>query len=127
MARELLVEHFEAALDRDELDAGKLLVSELVTNALVHGRGEITLKASVDAARLRIDVVDEGTGFEHEVREGGFEDLGGRGLRIVEAESSRWGVFEGTTHVWFELERAGPRLGIEEDPEGDDASEPRRS
>jgi hypothetical protein len=35
---------------------------------------------------------------------------------IVDAESSRWGIHEGTTHVWFELERPGPRLAAEEAP-----------
>jgi hypothetical protein len=37
--------------------------------------------------------------------------VGGWGLSIVDALASRWGVHEGTTHVWFELERPGPRLG----------------
>ena len=35
---------------------------------------------------------------------------------IVEAEASRWGVHEGTTHVWFEVERPGPRLGPDQNP-----------
>lgn len=111
MARELIAERFTAELDQDQLFAAKLLATELINNAVVHGVGEITLEADMDDQRLRVHVIDEGTGFERQVRETGFEDVGGRGLWIVDAESSRWGVFEGTTHVWFELERSGPRLG----------------
>jgi hypothetical protein len=63
-----------------------------------------------------VEVIDEGSGFERVVREHSFEDLHGRGLDIVDAEASRWGLYEGTTHVWFEIERSGPRLGAEDTP-----------
>jgi hypothetical protein len=36
---------------------------------------------------------------------------------VNDAVLRRWGVHQGTTHVWFELERAGPRIGIESRPE----------
>ncbi len=105
----------------DELDAGLLhrallIASELATNAYLHGHGTIELRAELDENRLLVEVIDEGAGFEHEVRERDFERVGGRGLAIVEAEASRWGIREGTTHVWFELERAGPRLGARPKP-----------
>jgi anti-sigma regulatory factor (Ser/Thr protein kinase) len=100
-----------AELERSELDSAKLLASELVNNAVIHGKGKITLRAELDADRLRVEVIDEGEGFESTLRVGEFDDVGGWGLRIVDQESSRWGVHEGTTHVWFELERSGPRLG----------------
>ncbi len=58
-----------------------------------------------------MEVIDEGSGFARVVRERSFDDLGGRGLAIVDAETSRWGLYEGTTHVWDEIERSGPRLG----------------
>jgi anti-sigma regulatory factor (Ser/Thr protein kinase) len=110
-ARELLAAHLAAELDQAELDTAKLLVTELVNNAVLHGRGMIALRVQVDADRLRIDVIDGGSGFEREGRDGKSDDFGGRGLHIVEAAASRWGVHEGTTHVWFELERAAPLLG----------------
>ena len=106
-------------LDRDELDRAKVMVSELVTNAVMHGRGVISLRASLDQDRLLVEVIDEGSGFERVVRERSFEELGGRGLDIVDAEASRWGLYEGTTHVWFEIERSGPRLGAEDTPTTD--------
>jgi anti-sigma regulatory factor (Ser/Thr protein kinase) len=111
LARQLLAERFGTSLTAEELDTVWLLVSELVNNAVLHGQGQITMKAEADGRQVRVDVIDDGTGFERRVRHTGFDALGGRGLQIVEAESSRWGISEGTTHVWFELERHGPRLG----------------
>ncbi|MDQ6804770.1 MAG: ATP-binding protein [Actinomycetota bacterium] len=120
-ARELLEDRFVATLDRDELEKARLLASELVTNALVHGTGIITLRAEIDEDRLLVDVIDEGGGFERTARKRDFEDWGGRGLSIVEAGSSRWGIHEGTTHVWFELEHPGPRLETDYKPRGPNA------
>jgi len=116
LARRSLSDWYGSRLDQEELHRAKLLASELVTNAVLHGEGRILLRAQADDDRLLIEVIDEGAGFEHEVRRREFDELHGRGLAIVEAESSRWGIHEGTTHVWFELERAGPRLGPESKP-----------
>jgi anti-sigma regulatory factor (Ser/Thr protein kinase) len=112
----------------DELGRGcmgelLLVVTELVTNAVVHGRGAITLRIRVDGDRVYGEVVDEGGGFEWEVRERGPDEVNGRGLMIVDALSRCWGICEGTTHVWFELarpgdppRRTGPVLGQDERP-----------
>ena len=102
--------------DEELLEAGKLLVSELVTNAVVHGVGRIVLSIELDEDRLLIEVIDEGSGFEHTARQVPFDELSGRGLAIVEATSSRWGIHAGTTHVWAEIERKGPRLGARKNP-----------
>lgn len=107
-ARRLLDELPGDRLEADALDQSKLLVSELVNNAVLHGRGRITLRVDVDEDRLRAEVIDEGSGFERVVRDNTLDQLGGWGLVLVEAESSRWGVHEGTTHVWFEIEQPGP-------------------
>ncbi len=115
-ARRLIAELGASVLDRDELNRARLAVSELVTNAVVHGRGVISLRASLDRDRLLVEVIDEGSGFARVVHERSFDDLGGRGLDIVDSETSRWGLYEGTTHVWFEIERSGPRLGAENTP-----------
>jgi anti-sigma regulatory factor (Ser/Thr protein kinase) len=117
-ARRALTRWYADELDVEELHTAKLLVSELVTNAVLHGHGQIVLRSHLDEDRLLVEVIDEGEGFEHEVRSRDFEDVGGRGLAIVDAESSRWGIHDGTTHVWFELERAGPRLGEHRRPAG---------
>jgi serine phosphatase RsbU (regulator of sigma subunit)/anti-sigma regulatory factor (Ser/Thr protein kinase) len=116
LARRMVERSFGDALQREELERAKLAISELTTNAVVHGTGEITLLADLDDTRLLVEVIDQGSGFEHVVREQDFDAVGGRGLNIVDAESSRWGMHEGTTHVWFEIERRGPRLGTERRP-----------
>jgi anti-sigma regulatory factor (Ser/Thr protein kinase) len=116
MARRLVSGAFGDWLDEEELQRAKLAVSELTTNAVLHGKGEITLFADMDERRLMVEVVDEGSGFEYTVREHDFDRIGGRGLNLVDAESSRWGMHEGTTHVWFEIERRGPRLGTDQRP-----------
>jgi anti-sigma regulatory factor (Ser/Thr protein kinase) len=119
-ARRLLEQMLAGTFDVGELGRAKLLVSELVNNAVLHGHGSITFKADLDEDRLHVEVIDQGSGFEREVREQDSENFGGRGLRLVEAEASRWGLHEGTTHVWFELERPGPRLGVEKKPSVDE-------
>jgi anti-sigma regulatory factor (Ser/Thr protein kinase) len=113
-ARKLLAERFAGELADRELDTAKLLTSELVANAVVHGQGTITMRADLDVGRLLVEVIDEGTGFERAVRRGKLPQSEGWGLKLVDSESSRWGISEGTTHVWFELERPGPRFGAAE-------------
>jgi hypothetical protein len=78
-----------------------------------HGEGEITLVADLDRERLLVEVIDNGSGFEHAVPERGVDQVGGWGLFIVDAETSRRGIDEGNTHVWFEIERDGPRNGAD--------------
>jgi light-regulated signal transduction histidine kinase (bacteriophytochrome) len=97
--------------DRLRLAEAELLVSELASNALRHGRGEVTLRARLDGDRLLVEVVDEGSGFERALHHRAFGEVGGWRLEIVEDVASCWGVREGTTHVWFELKRPGLRLG----------------
>lgn len=115
-ARRQLLDWLGSAASTPELQTAALPTSDLVTNALIHGEGKISVRAQLDQDRLLVEVIDEGHGFERAATEADFEELGGHGLRIVEAEASRWGIHEGTTHVWFELERAGPRLGADKKP-----------
>lgn len=110
-ARGIVRDRCAERLEGELLTDAELLVSELVTNALRHGHGRMLMRLALDEARLLVEVVDEGSGFERDLRRRDFDDVGGRGLAIVEAAASRWGVHEGTTHVWFELELPGPRLG----------------
>ena len=93
---------------RDEL---RLLVSEVVTNAVRHGspaRGQrIELHLDVDPERARVTVVDGGGGFAADrVGPRGTDD-GGWGLLGVDRLADRWGVEErGGTAVWLELDLA---------------------
>jgi anti-sigma regulatory factor (Ser/Thr protein kinase) len=81
-------------------------VSELVNNAVVHGEGRIRLDAELRGEILRVEVVDEGEGTPPAIREQGVADGGGWGLRLVDTLALRWGVYEGSTHVWAELPTA---------------------
>lgn len=103
LARQAVEQEFAGDLSERAIGDARLVVSELVTNAITHGEGAVVLKAALEGGILRIEVVDEGTGEAPAIRERGADELGGRGLRIVDTVSVRWGAFEGTTHVWAEL------------------------
>lgn len=85
----------------------KLLVSELITNSVKYGgQGEVTLRIEADSPRkLRVEVIDQGVGFVPVARNRPATEVGGWGLHLVQTLSDRWGVYEGSTHVWFEIDR----------------------
>ena len=83
------------------------MVSELVTNAVLHGVGAISLRIDADVDAVRIEVADEGNVAVAPSPEPGAH--GGWGLRIVERFADDWGVADGSTTVWFRLGRAHPR------------------
>jgi anti-sigma regulatory factor (Ser/Thr protein kinase) len=103
VARRTVTRHFDGLLQSERLGDLQLLLTELVGNAVLHGRGEIVLRLQFDGSTVRGEVIDQGGGFEHELRVSGPDEVGGRGLMLVERLASRWGVHEGTTHVWFEM------------------------
>jgi two-component sensor histidine kinase len=82
----------------------ELLLSELVTNSVLHGSGEhvVVLIDPEPAGRLRCEVVDQGVGFVPRGRDK-EQSIGGWGLDLVDRLANSWGVREGSTHVWFEL------------------------
>jgi anti-sigma regulatory factor (Ser/Thr protein kinase) len=85
-------------------DVAQLLVSELVTNAIHHGRTTCSLELRATPSVLRAAVADDGAGVPR-LQHAGPDDDSGRGLAIVDALASRWGV-EPTSSgkvVWFEL------------------------
>jgi anti-sigma regulatory factor (Ser/Thr protein kinase) len=86
----------------------KLLVSELITNSVKYGgEGEVTLRIAAEChGKLRIEVVDQGSGFVPRARTRPATEVGGWGLHLVETLAERWGVREGSTNVWFEIRSA---------------------
>jgi CheY-like chemotaxis protein len=72
------------------LDDAALVVTELVTNAVTHG-GDFRLQLSRTSGALRIEVVDDGAGTP-EPQPQDIEAEGGRGIMLVDAMSSSWGV-----------------------------------
>jgi len=97
------------------LDDALLLVTELVTNAVVHAGTEVELHVEIGAGRARIEVVDRGAGALPALRgdpEAARE--GGRGIFLLDALAQEWGTrhFAGGKSVWFALgvtDRIAPR------------------
>ena len=98
VARRLVEQHLGSASSDDIADAN-MVVSELVNNAFLHGKGSIQLRISSRPGRTRVEVIDQGEGAG--IRAGQHE--GHHGLNIVDALSLAWGAREGSTHVWAEL------------------------
>jgi two-component sensor histidine kinase len=94
-------------LDAETLEVISLLVTELVTNAVRHGRighsTRITVHLDVvNAELIRVDVCNEGDGFEPDLAADHAE--GGLGLKLVDRLADRWGVeTNGETKVWLEV------------------------
>ena len=72
-------------------DVAALLVSEMTTNALVHAGGSASLELRVEDDRLRLSVADSNP-HEPRPRQAEVSATNGRGLMLVEALSSAWGV-----------------------------------
>jgi len=85
-------------------DTVALLVSEVATNALVHGNGDVQVRVVAQGGVLRVEVSDESPQLPV-VRTAGLLEEGGRGLALVETLASSWGVRPEATgkSVWFEL------------------------
>ncbi|MGZ4269855.1 MAG: ATP-binding protein [Solirubrobacteraceae bacterium] len=101
------IERLSGTVDEDIIPDVKLLVSELITNSVKYGgEGDVQLVLDVEGKRkMRIEVVDQGVGFVPVARNRAATDVGGWGLHLVQTLSNRWGVHEGSTHVWFEIDR----------------------
>ena len=82
-----------------------LMVSEIVTNAIVHAHSAVEILTDRGATTIRIAITDTGAG-NPTLRNPSPLDTHGRGLHIVEALSDQWGA-EQTPHsktVWFAVE-----------------------
>jgi anti-sigma regulatory factor (Ser/Thr protein kinase) len=87
-----------------------LLVSELVTNSVKYGGdGPVRLEITHSDDRIRAEIIDQGAGFTPVERDGDLSREGGWGLHLVEQLTDRWGTYEGSTHVWFEIDPTSER------------------
>jgi serine/threonine-protein kinase RsbW len=76
------------------IDDAVLIVSELVTNAVRHGTGDIICHAVLlDAGRCCVSVLDGGVG-QPQIVPRSVDDVGGLGLVIVKQLAVEWGVAE---------------------------------
>jgi signal transduction histidine kinase len=92
-----------------QLDDVMLAASELVTNAVVHGEGDVVVSVWT-VPGVRVEVADSGPGTPRLLTARGYDDESGRGLFIVDAVASRWGVLPKIPGpgkaVWFEVDVA---------------------
>jgi sigma-B regulation protein RsbU (phosphoserine phosphatase) len=110
-ARRLVEQAVVAAGLQDVLDEALLLVSELVTNAIVHAGTSVELAVTADAEGLRVEVCDRSPGrlptgvdAPNDTREGG------RGIFLLDALATEWGTrhFSAGKSVWFRLGEVTP-------------------
>lgn len=96
-----------------ELFNARLLVTELVSNSIRHAglaaADVISIDVAVQSGRLRVEVTDQGPGFEAPNLAEPPSGTSGRGLFLVDALADVWGVSRehSATTVWFEISLDG--------------------
>ena len=99
------LEQLDHRLDGQREYVAKLLLSELVSNAVKYGAdGPVRLELESSHGGVRVEVIDPGPGFMPARRERDLDDPGGWGLVLVELLSSRWGSSARSSHLWFEID-----------------------
>ncbi|MGH8866492.1 MAG: ATP-binding protein [Actinomycetes bacterium] len=79
-----------------------LLVSELVSNAVLHASSPLDVRVLYDDGNLRVEVAD-GSPVPPRLRHFGLDAATGRGLQLVDRVAQEWGVepVEQGKRVWF--------------------------
>jgi len=98
----------------DALETAQLLVSETVTSSLDQsapnwGAGTLEVGYALVGRKLRVEVSDDGGPARLRRRIHAVRSAGGRGLELVRALASRWGVRESSAGrtIWFEVDISG--------------------
>jgi len=106
-ARRFVAETLQRWDAANDLDTVSLLVSELVSNAIVHAQSDFEVSVLLRGHTIRIEVDDQ-SDAPPVPRDADIDDDSGRGMALVEALAIGWGVTErdgsGKT-VWFEVPR----------------------
>jgi anti-sigma regulatory factor (Ser/Thr protein kinase) len=101
---------FRGELEEDVIERSALVVTEVVTNSVMHARltaaQPIDLNIQLSPRCLRIEVPDEGTrSFDPAITRLDAGQDSGRGLWMIDQLTDRWGVeFTRSTHVWCEFD-----------------------
>ncbi|MEV0090306.1 SpoIIE family protein phosphatase [Streptomyces sp. NPDC050738] len=126
-ARRQLRELLHDWADPEQVDSAELMVSEMVTNVLVHTDGDAALVAAATgeagSRRLRVEVADASDELPHKRRPGEMASSG-RGLVLMEMLADAWGVDPrgAGKSIWFEIYESEP--GSEDSSAGAGPSEP---
>ena len=91
-------------INDETLDAASLLISELVTNAIVHAGTDVAVRAAFGDGVFRVEVSDGSPALPANRPLTGIGGTG-YGLQLIEAIATRWGVKPSSSGktVWFEL------------------------
>jgi len=102
LAREFLRGSTCAEHHSEVVDDAVLLVSELVTNSVLHGGPPVVVAVDCDEATLQVRVRDGSLDLPA-LRDAAHGDENGRGLALVAEMSADWGVDteQDGKHVWF--------------------------
>jgi anti-sigma regulatory factor (Ser/Thr protein kinase) len=94
-----------ADLEPQDVDTALLLVSELVTNAILHTHTPVQVGVVVDQGQALVCVADRVPGQTLTPRSHSRDRPGGRGLALVAELSEDWGTtsYTGGKTVWFTL------------------------
>ena len=108
--------------ERDDLaERMTIVVTELATNALRHGRSAAYVQLSRSSTAFVLDVADDAPSAEPQILDGGDAGSGGRGLHISHelASGIGWYVDQDRKHVWVQFRlpslvrrRQAPRIPV---------------
>jgi anti-sigma regulatory factor (Ser/Thr protein kinase) len=109
-AARLALDNLDAELDPVLAQDLRLLVTEAVKNSVQHAgvgpEDSIGLKIALKPELVRIEVTDNGPGFEPDASRPDEDEVSGWGLFLIDQLAERWGVMqENGTTVWFEVTR----------------------
>ena len=114
-------------LSADARNDAALVATELITNAIRHGRplpsDELTVEWSTEGDDVLIRVTDGGGPSHPRLMNSGPDDTSGRGLAIVDSLTSSWGVDIGTDQVtvWAKVPSSLPTVHSRVVPAGEAA------
>lgn len=118
-ARSFIEDVLGGSEEHPAVDVASLLVSELVTNAVLHASSAVELTVRRQQGRVRVEVADASPKAAQR-RTYKEEATTGRGLEMVELLAEQWGVDTsagGGKAVWFEVSAAGSQ-----EPQGEPAA-----
>src|SRR4051794_22601067 len=92
-------------LSAEICETAALLVSELVTNAIIHGKTSATIEVHRPPDRLRVSVRDDNPVLPAIGDHPKLTAESGRGMQIVSVLADAWGVEKlgSGKAIWFEL------------------------
>jgi anti-sigma regulatory factor (Ser/Thr protein kinase) len=106
-ARERVMALAEPFVDNGRMPDLRLVISEVITNAVRHGgEGELLVAVTPKQEFLCVQVTDTGDGFAPRPRAYAPDEDGGFGLFLIERLTRRWGLTreDSNTRVWFEFD-----------------------